>query len=41
METPRMQRLHKIEAFVTADEVAKDIQRVVRNHPEELGVENE
>ena len=41
METPRTQRLQKIGAFVTAGEVAKDIQRVVRSHPEELGVEHE
>ena len=41
METPRTQSLQKVGAFVTADEVAKDIQRVVRNHPEELEVENE
>jgi hypothetical protein len=27
--------------FVTADEVAQEIQRVVRNHPEELGAEQE
>ena len=37
LETPRTQTLQKIGAFVTADEVAKDIQCVVRNHPEKLG----
>ena len=26
---------------MTADEVAKDIQRVIRNHPEELDVTND
>ena len=36
-----MQRAQEIGAFVTADEVVKDIQPVVRNHPEELGVEQE
>ena len=41
METPRTQRLQEIGVFVTVDEVAKDIQRVVRNHPIELRVEQE
>ena len=44
METPRtqrLQRLQRIGAFVTANEVAMDIQRVIRNHLEELGVEHE
>jgi hypothetical protein len=41
VETPRTQRLQKIGAFVTSDEVAKNIHRVVQNHPEELGVDHE